>query len=112
MSTPLLPLDVWQQGMMQPSVIVNEALLRIEALSVGALSIESVEPQEPDDGDCYIIGDSPTGSAWSAANDGDVALYRGGAWRIYAPVLGLLKLVGTGSAAALYAYTGTEWAEI
>lgn len=101
----IFPLDTWQQGMTQPSVVVNAAFLRIEALSVGVIDIESAQPPAPDEGDCYILGAAPTGDIWGDYAEHNIALFRGGAWRIFTPPFGLLKWVGT----ALMVFDGSDW---
>ena len=101
----IFPLDPWEQGMEQPRVVVNAAFLRIEALSVGAIDIESTQPASPDEGDCYILGPAPTGAIWGDYAEHDIALFRGDAWRIFTPTFGLLKWVD----AALMVFDGANW---
>lgn len=102
--TAMFPIPVWQQGMTQPSVPVNDALLRQEVLARGATSIISAPPGSPVDGQVHILGASPTG-AWSSFAQNDVVLWRSGTWYRFAPFLGWLKQVG----ADVRRFDGSAW---
>ena len=86
----LFPLAVWPMGIEQARLPANDNALRMEAYGAGAIGIESDPPPSPAEGNCYIIGPSPT---WSDGAENDVALYRGGAWRYYEPFYGWPKWV-------------------
>lgn len=101
----MFPIPVWQQGIVQPSAPVNDALLRVELLARGATSIASTPPASPADGQVHILGAAPTG-AWATFAQHDVVMWRAGAWVRFAPFLGWLKWVqGTGNRV----FNGTSW---
>lgn len=102
--TTMFPIPVWQQGMTQPSVPVNDAMLRQEVLARGATSIISAPPGSPIDGQVHILGAAPSG-AWAGFAQHDVVMWRSGAWVRFAPFLGWVKQVGT----EVRRYSGTAW---
>ena len=63
--TPHLQLPFVQQNQVQKEVTVNEALLKIDALlNTVAIDYLNIPPETIENGDLYIIGDSPE-EAWS-----------------------------------------------
>lgn len=100
----MFPLNVWQQGTLQPSTPVNEALLRIEVLERAATSILSAPPGSPAQRQIHIVGASPTG-AWSAFAQNDVVILVDATWHRFAPFSGWLKRVGTD----VRVFDGSAW---
>jgi hypothetical protein len=71
----------------QKHVTVNESLLRLDALVQLSAISDSVtaEPDEPGDGDIYILPEGKSGESWSAMGAGALAFYRDGAWEELMP---------------------------
>lgn len=68
----------------QKEVIVNESLGRLDALLHLAVQGESNDPPaSPADGECWLVGTSPTGS-WES-HDGMIAAFFSGDWLFLAP---------------------------
>lgn len=106
MSTPILPLAVWQSGSNQARIPANDNSLRLEALSREIISqAVTAQPGSPSDGDTYIIAATHTGSQWAGFDPKDIAIYRSGTWYAFAPVEGLIvNIAGTE-----YKYDGGAW---
>lgn len=109
MSTPILPLAVWDSGTNQNSVPANDNALRVEALSRNVISKSTTaQPGSPSDGDVYIIPASATGAQWATFTVGDITIYRGGTWYAFEPVTGLVvNIAGTQEQ-----WTGSAWAAL
>lgn len=96
MSDFILPFDVWPQQIVQASVPANRNALRSEILGSRVISDSlTVQPSIPTDGDVYIIPSGATGSAWSAYDVDDLAIFREGTWYAFAPVPGVRLVVGS-----------------
>ena len=109
MSDPIFPLAVWQEGTLQNDVPANDNSLRVEAMSRLVISDSTTaQPGSPADGDVYIIPASATGTQWGTFTEGDVAIYRGGTWIAFAPVLGVVVNV----AGTQKQWTGSAWEAI
>jgi len=90
MTTPILQLDEIQENQSGKFVTHNEALRRLEALLVRALSASTAaQPSSPSDGDVYILPASPTGADWASFSAGQLAIFSGGAWQAVTPAVGL-----------------------
>lgn len=73
-----LPLVASQQN--TPEITHNEAILLVQALLGGVISVgDNAPPGTPADGDAHIVGTSPTG-AWAGRPD-CIAVRLGGTWR-------------------------------
>lgn len=92
MTTPILEMDELAEAQSQPEVIVNAALRTLEAsINIMARGYQNDPPVDPEEGDRYLVGDSPTG-AW-VGHEQDLAYYSGGwqfldplpGWRAYIP---------------------------
>lgn len=89
MSTPLLPLAVWQSGTNENSIPANDNALRLEILNGLVISdAVTAQPGSPARGDIYIIPAGATGAQWATFDPDDLAIYDGGTWHAYAPVEG------------------------
>jgi hypothetical protein len=60
----------------QPEVTHNQAILLLQAVIGGAITMQNAPPGAPDDGDCYIVGTAGSG-AWAGHNN-QIAIYLGG----------------------------------
>lgn len=92
-NTPKLRLPYIMPAQAQKHVTHNEAIRALDAivqLSVISRSL-TAPPAVPNDGDCYIVGASPTG-AWSGAA-GQIAAFQDGVWEVYAPRPGWISWV-------------------
>lgn len=106
MSTPILPLAVWESGTNQASIPANDNSLRLEILSREIISqAVTAQPGSPTDGDTYIIASTHTGAQWASFSPKDLAIYRDGTWYAFAPVEGLVVNV----AGSLYKYDSSAW---
>jgi len=108
MTTPILGLDEIQESQASKFVTHNEALRRLEALLVRALSATTAaQPTSPADGDVYILPSGPTGADWGGFNADQIALYMSGAWVAIDPPIGLtLPIV---DAQSMLSYDGSAW---
>lgn len=106
-ATARFGLPLLYSGQAQKELFHNEALTIADALvqpCVEAMDVEA-PPAAPDPGQCWIVGDSPTG-AWTAAA-GSLALWTAGGWRFVPPREGMTAwIAGDGMAAR---YTGGIW---
>lgn len=102
LSIPLL--DNAQAGKVEQA---NRAFRHIEAmLAANPLDRDlNAPPGSPTDGDCYIIGSSPSG--WGPA--GHLAYYRNGEWQYQAPTSGLVAHIGDEKVLMAYSETESEW---
>lgn len=99
-----LPFIVASQA--QKEVTHNAALERLDALvQPAAVSIGTEDPPDtPAAGDCYVVGDTPTGAWIGQAHK--LAYYTTG-WNFIAPWPGLT--VWAADAGTLYSYNGSGW---
>jgi len=92
-----LPLIV--PGQAQKEMTHNEALALIDMAlhaSVVAVGIDTL-PSDPEVGDCWIVGDAPTG-AW-AGHAAHMAGWTAGGWRFSPPMEGMaVAVLGGGTA--------------
>lgn len=106
-TTPNLGLPLLETAQAQKELTVNEALGTLDALQAGILSHSiATPPGAPSDGDCYIIGPSPTGIWSGLANK--LAYYLSG-WRFIAPKAGMNLWVQDES--GFVHYTGSGWVQ-
>ncbi|HRK63829.1 MAG TPA: DUF2793 domain-containing protein [Terricaulis sp.] len=96
-------------GQAQKHVTVNEALLRLDALTqlVAEAALTSAEPADPVDGALYILPPGKTGDAWGAMANHALAYWRDGVWEEIAPRTGwraYAKDIG-----AILVFTGAAW---
>lgn len=86
-TSPRHALPYLAAGQAQKHVTVNESLMRLDALvQLSAVSASlTAQPDEPEDGDIYILPAGKSGDAWGAMADGALAFYRDGAWEELTP---------------------------
>lgn len=88
-TTARLALPLIAAGQAQKELFHNEALARVDALltpSVVAMLVND-PPASPTPGQCWIIGDTPTG-VW-AGQPHMLAAWTDGGWRMIAPLTGM-----------------------
>lgn len=106
-NTTRLTLPFIIAGQAQKEVTHNEALLRLDALvqaSVEAVGLD-IPPVSPSPGQCWIVGDAPSGD-W-AGQAGAIASFAEGGWRFIAPQPGMSVWSEADGVFALR--TATEW---
>lgn len=105
MSDPILPFAVWASGTNQNSIPANDNALRAEIFQRDVNNATTAQPGSPSEGDTYIIQSTHTGTQWSTFSPNDLAIYKGGTWKAFAPVEGNRVSVGN----AIYVYDGGTW---
>lgn len=106
MSTPILPLAVWQSGTNQNSIPANDNSLRLEALNREIISqAVTAQPGSPADGDTYILPSTHTGAQWATFDEGDIVIFKGGNWYAWGPVEGPVVNVD----GSFFTYDGSDW---
>lgn len=85
----------------------NEALRRVDIALAAAVETvgANAPPGSPVDGQCFIVGNAPTG-AW-AGQAKAIAGYAAGGWRFVGPVAGMHALDKTSGHTAIY--DGAAW---
>ena len=86
-TSPNLDLPLIMPAQAQKHVTVNEALLRLDALTQACAESRSlsVQPAEPADGQAWILPAGASGADWSGFAAQDLAVFRDGAWTAYPP---------------------------
>jgi hypothetical protein len=110
--TTRLQLPFLAAGQAQKHVIVNESLLRLDALvQLAAMSASAASQLAlPTDGDIYILSAGKSGADWGARANGALAYYRDGVWEEIAPREGWLAHAADGDRS--YVYSGAAWVEL
>lgn len=108
MSEPILPLRQWPAGIPQASVPANDNALRLEALSRPLLGVANDESGADEDGDVWIVGDTPAG-AFANFEENDIALIQFGSWYAWAPVPSLRLTMEDGSRKVFVGESTNEW---
>ncbi len=105
--TARLSLPLLHVAQAQKEMTHNEALTRIDLLLHGCVTgvAEDTPPAAPDVGQCWIVGDTPTG-AW-AGRTGQVAGWTAGGWRFVVPRDGMTLWWAGGETTATF--RGTRW---
>ncbi|MEL1251670.1 DUF2793 domain-containing protein [Aurantiacibacter gilvus] len=103
--TPRLALPNLFVAQAQKELTVNEAFARIDALLHLAVEGEANDPPAaPTDGECWLVGDTPTG-VWSA-QAGMIASRQAGNWLFTPPVEGMVVRDKAAGQSARY---GSGW---
>ncbi len=99
-----------EAGQAQKHVTVNEALLRIDALSAGSVRSRSRDVPPPDtaDGDLFVLPHGASGD-W-AGQDGSLAIRDNGAWIFAAAVPG--RRIWVEDEGAEVVFDGLRWASL
>lgn len=90
MTTPILGLPELVASQTEPHVPINTSLRTLEALTqlkVIAAQDDPPSSPAPAEGDCYIVGLTPTGD-W-VGHESAVAMFMGGGWRFTAAKYGM-----------------------
>ncbi len=105
--TPRLALPLLQPGQAQKEMYHNEALARLDLAAQASVKDFGTEipPDTPDPGDCWILGDAPTGD-W-AGHAHEIAGWTAGGWRFLAPVEGMRAWIA--SAPGFAVFSGGAW---
>jgi hypothetical protein len=106
-STARLALPLLAAGQAQKEVSHNEALTRIDLAAQASVIAAGTEtpPDEPEPGQCWVLGESPEG-AW-AGQAFAVAGWTEGGWRFLLPREGMRVWIEESEAFALF--TGGYW---
>lgn len=112
MTTVIADLPELASGQATPEATVNDAFRKLEGRTLRVLSrTTSAQPGSPADGDAYILpGGTLTGTDWSAASAGQIALRTGGAWDFWTPTAGIAVVVTDEDGVQVY-YDGADWHE-
>lgn len=107
-TTPIMGLPMLVAGQAQKEITHNEALVMIDALVAGMAVAGGVNTPaaQPQPGQCWLVGDSPTGP-WSG-RAGALAIWTVGGWRF--AQLPVHSVIRVGAAAVQYRRTPTGWA--
>lgn len=92
MSTEILQLRVWLENTLQNSIPANDNSLRLEALLRPCLGVANDETGTDEQGDVWIVGDTPAG-AFASFSENDIAIRKMDTWYAWAPVEGLRLVV-------------------
>ena len=90
---------------------LNDILWRLCLLTQAtALGVENAPGGGESDGDCYIVGASPSGD-FATFSEHDFAMLIGGAWVAVTPETGWRCWIQS-SYGGLYVFDGVEWLEL
>jgi hypothetical protein len=89
-TTPNLALPLVMPAQAQKHITVNEALLRLDALTQACVESRSltVQPAAPGEGEVWILPEGASGADWSAMDAGTLAIWRDGFWTAISPAGG------------------------
>lgn len=108
---PKIDLEELALNQVEQLTQLNEILWRLCILSQAvALDIVNAPGGGESNGDCYIVGSSPSGD-FSAFSADDVAMRIGGAWVNLTPETGWRFWIQS-SYGGLYVYDGADWLEL
>lgn len=78
MSTPDYGISLLAQQQENPEITINEALFQLQLLAgIGVITVTNTPPASPVEGDCYVIGTSPSG-VWAGRANCICGRYSGG----------------------------------
>lgn len=100
--TPRLALPLLEPGQAQKEMSHNEALARLDLAAQAAVAAFGTvdPPEDPDPGQCWIVGDGATGD-WAGHSD-EIAGWTPGGWRFLAPIEGMRAWVAGNQGFALF----------
>jgi hypothetical protein len=107
--TPNLALPLLAAAQAQKHVTHNEALLRLDVLTQLVVIDRTLAspPASPGDGQCWIVGGSPSGP-WAGHAD-EIAAFQDGVWTFYEPRQGWkAHVLGEGNDVI---WTGSAWVD-
>jgi len=106
-ATARLDLPLLAPGQAQKELFHNEALAMIDiAVQASVRSAgATVPPEDPSEGDCWIVGDAPVGE-W-AGYAGCIAGWTAGGWRFVVPCNGMAAWDQSGS--LVLRHSGGRW---
>jgi hypothetical protein len=110
--TARLGLPFLAAGQMQKHVTLNEALVVLDGLvqaSVASRSV-TVQPDDPAEGEAYILPETATGAAWAAHDANDLLTVDAGGWRRLSVPVGALVFVRDEDQVVVR--TGDGWAAL
>jgi hypothetical protein len=100
-ASPRFALPLLFSGQAQKEAFVNEAHALVDALLHPAIEgTQDVPPADPEDGECWLVGNAPTG-AWTD-HSGALASFQAGSWAFAAPRDGLRLLDNSSGQLLLY----------
>ena len=104
--TPRLALPLLQPGQAQKEMSHNDALARLDLAAQAAVTACGTDdpPDDPESGQSWIVGDTPTGD-W-AGHAGEIAGWTPGGWRFLAPIEGMRAWVAENQGFALFSDGG------
>jgi hypothetical protein len=106
-TTARLALPLLVAGQAQKEMHHNEALVRLDLVTQAAAEALGIDapPADPEPGQCWIVGDAPTGD-W-LGHSGDIAGWTEGGWRFATPREGTRLWLG--ESAGFACFTGGAW---
>jgi hypothetical protein len=108
-TTPHLNLPMMLASQADKHVVFNEAMIQLDALiHVHWLDILDAPPANPEQGDGFLVGTTPTGTFVGKA--GYLATWRGDGWDFARPQKGWLGWSAVEG--ALFVYSGTAWSGV
>ena len=110
-TTPNLALPLVMPAQAQKHITVNEALLRLDALTQACVESRSlaVQPAAPGEGDVWIVPDGASGDDWSSMAAGTLAIWRDGAWTAIAPADGWQVYLRDEARTVTFDGDGSRW---
>lgn len=107
--TPKFKLPFIMPNQAQKHVTVNEAFQRVDTLAqLSVISNQQTEqPENPAEGDAYILGQDVTGADWAAQPPAEIAMFHSGSWRFVTPYIGWRAW--NQSTEAMLFFDGTDW---
>lgn len=96
-------------GQMQKHITLNEALTRLDALVQTCVVSRTLtdQPDDPADGDIYILPDTASGESWAEMPAGSLVRFDAGVWVTSPVVEGLLALIQ--DEAQFVVRSGDDW---
>lgn len=108
--SPNLSLPLVMPAQAQKHVTVNESLLRLDALT--QLCVESAsrsdQPEDPLDGQAWILPEGATGPDWASQPAGVIAVFRDGFWAVFEPREGWQAFIRDESAPRWYRHNSSR----